>query len=92
MADDVGIVETKEAIQGACALTAALIRKFKDGFQPTDIVELAVDAELRMLIQAAVDGSKQIPAEMRDLKADEYADLTVTTVQGVVQIISAVRS
>jgi hypothetical protein len=75
-----GIKETVELIEGLGALYKAVLVQLKDGFQPTDVLELikkAVDedSELGAKLLAAFVGIAAVPGELGDLDLFEILKL-----------------
>lgn len=71
--------ETKDVLIALRAIVPPLVAKLKDGFQVNDLTqllaELAFNAEVQAKIKAAVDGSKSIPAEFKDLTPEQMVAL-----------------
>ena len=76
-----GIKETKEALIGVNEVSLELAKKFKDGVQVTDFTEfyskLTSDADFKAKVQAAYEGYKAIPDEVKDIDGGEGLELAV---------------
>lgn len=61
--------ETKEFVVGSIALTKVIISELSDGFQSSDLIDLAKklasDEEFRNKVWEAAKGAQHIPAELK---------------------------
>jgi hypothetical protein len=69
--------ETSEFVIGSIALSKAVMAELHDGFQASDLINLArkisVDAEFRELLWEAAKGIPAIPQELKEADATEIA-------------------
>lgn len=74
-----GIKETKEALIGAVALGAFVIERAKDGIDMNDAMalagKLASDEDFKMILQQAIMGIDQVPAEIKDISFAEAIEI-----------------
>jgi hypothetical protein len=73
-----GVKETKEALVGAIKLGKFVAERLKDGAGFDDAMALGtklLNPEFRKMVNEAVQGADQIPAEAKDLSLDEGAEL-----------------
>lgn len=84
------IKETLEALRAVNAFSVKLLTLSKDGLQVTDGISLATDRELIALAIAAGSGAQQIPAEMKDLDANEVKQLMAALVEMVGAQLAAI--
>ena len=70
-----GTQELKQAITGAIEIIEAAIRIGSDGFQISDTRIIITDPELKTVVEKALRGSSEIPAEIQDLGFMEGADV-----------------
>jgi len=96
MAGEHGIKETKEALIGANALTAIILFHLHDGLQAgKDAMNVWADIsgnpEVKAKIQAAADGISKVPSEVKDIQAEEGVELASVALEGVPDILKAMR-
>lgn len=95
MSEALGIKETKEAVQAILAVSKFVAARAKDGVGADDgialVQKLITDAEFKAVLEAAVDGAKQIPAEVKDLSLSESVELLVLGGKSVVEIVGELR-
>ena len=95
MSEALGIKETKEAVQGLLAVSSFLAVRLKDGAGVDDaaalVQKLMMDDEFKKVLEAAVEGAKQIPAEVKDLSLAESLELALVGVGGVKDIVTGLR-
>lgn len=95
MSEAQGIKETKEVLALVNSLSLLIISKAKDGVQVQDGMDIASalfsDGEIKTAVAAAVDGITKVPAELRDLNAQEITELVVMEAMLVPQIIAALK-
>jgi len=91
-----GIKEFAEMLCGVMAVSVFLVKRFKDGVQLADFTafwtKLTQDAEFKQVIKDAYEGYAQIPAEVKDIKAEEIAVLTGLAGTYVPEIIEAFKA
>lgn len=97
MSDEViGIKESKEALHGILVLGAFIAKRAKDGLGADDAAALASalmgDEAFQGALKDAVDGIQSVPAELKDLSAEEAVELVVGAAGDVLAIIQALKS
>lgn len=84
MEEKFGIKETKEAICGILELSLAIAGVLRDGAQVTDLGTLLAlfreSSEFKAKLEAAVQGSAKVPAEVSDLHLKEGLELTTEVI------------
>lgn len=91
-----GIKETKEVVDAAVAIALVVIKHAKDGFQvgkdsAAIVGELLSNDDVKAVIAKAVDGIKEVPAEIKDISGEEGVELAVHAALKVPAIISALK-
>jgi len=76
----VGTKELEEAIVGVLETGVVAFTEFKDGFDFGDIARIVGNDEWQEAMSAALKGMSAIPAEARDLSAEEITDNIVPLV------------
>lgn len=93
---DLGIKETREAVEGGLELLIAIFEELSDGIQVTDAIaifsKLQSNAKLRdALVKAAKDIHKA-PAEIKDLDMDEAIALSMVLLPYIPKMIAALSN
>jgi hypothetical protein len=91
-----GIKELKEALIGANEVSLELAKQFKDGVQFSDFTafyaKLTNDAAFKAKVQAAYEGYKQIPNEVKDIDAGEGLELAGVQIEYVPKFIEVFKT
>lgn len=72
------IKETKEALAAGIAVGKFVVEQLKDGVDWSDALAVGqkfMDPQFRALLQSAIDGADQIPAEIKDCSLSEAVEL-----------------
>jgi hypothetical protein len=96
MSETVGIKETKELLTALGGLGVVAFKAVRAGGSATDIsgrIAAAImgDPGLLVEIKAAVDGSAQIPTELRDLSLGEILELCETSLVTTRKALDAMK-
>lgn len=90
-----GINETKQAVIGIMELACYLIKRFKDGVDIGDgldiLKQLISGSDLKKYVNDAVENINQVPAELKDLDAQEIVELSSLLIGYVPEIIEALK-
>lgn len=90
-----GIKETKEMLEGIHEITLFLITIFKDGVDFSDFGaiwdKITDDADFRAKVEAAYEGYKKIPEELKDLELDEGLELAMDQIKLVPRYVDVLR-
>lgn len=93
--EKVGIKETKEALKAALVLGTLMAKKFADGVQLADALELyskmQSDPEFSALMLEAYNGMKNVPAELKDIDLAEGIELAMIAAAEVPNLIEALK-
>ena len=88
---EMGIKESKEALEGMMELSICMMEVFKDGMQLSDAMELwdklKNDPSVSAKMMMAYEGYKKIPSEMKDLDIAEGIQLAMCVMQRVPDMI-----
>lgn len=91
-----GIKETKEALAGAMALGVLFYKKFADGVQTQDFMEIfakfQLDEAFKKQVVEAYNGANLISAEMKDLKIGEGIELATFSLNEIGKAINALKA
>lgn len=91
----IGVVETKEAIDGALALSTLLIRRFRDGVDFGDVVaifdKLKNDDDFKNTLEQAIVGASKIPEEVKDLDVVEATGLAAHVLLKIPTVIEELK-
>lgn len=86
-----GVKETKEAVSGALKLGTLLYKKFADGVQTQDFMEIfakfQLDAEFQKAIVEAYNGANLIEAELKDMDLAEGLEVAMHSLAEVQKAI-----
>lgn len=95
MSEAKGIKETKEALVGALAIVKVAAEVLKDGAQLSDLVDgfskLNSDPEKKALIEQALAGIQELPAEIKDIDLKEGAELAGVLIKELPALIDAFK-
>lgn len=95
MSEQIGIKETKEAVEAVLAISKFVAARAKDGVGADDgialVQKLLTDEEFKKVLEAGVEGAKQIPSEVKDLSLTESVELIVMGGKAVVEIVGELR-
>lgn len=95
MSGQIGIKDTKEALDGLNEVALEIVKVAKDGIQVHDaaaIVEvLLLKPEFKAKLVSAVEGIANVPAEIKDLDLMEGVELAKFEFDGVKKIIEELK-
>lgn len=90
-----GNKETKEALVGLNEVALLIGSRFKDGVQFSDFsaffAALTADAEFKSKMEAAWEGHKSIPTEIKDLDVAEILELVEVQADYVPKLIESMK-
>lgn len=93
--EQVGIKETKEALDGIFAIGQEVAKVAKDGVQVKDAATVAEDLlahpEFKAKLIAAIEGINKVPAEVKDIDFGEGVELAKFGYEGVKGIIDELK-
>lgn len=91
-----GIKELKEALVGVQELSLVLLKHLKDGVQigqdsAAIFAELLSNEDLKSKLSVAFEGVKHVPAEVKDLSAQEIVELISLELVYVPKFVEALK-
>lgn len=92
MSEKKGVKEIIEATRGATTLAAFCRAEFKDGVQLADgftLMRKFADPQFRVELWDAIEGSGEIDDEIKDLDAEEAAEVLTELFKGLKKVTAA---
>jgi hypothetical protein len=90
-----GIQNTKELFIAMQELSLEIAKLLKDGAQVTDIItfwnDMIANEEMKAKLIAAVDGYKELPAEIKDIDINEAVELAAIAIAFIPKFVALIK-